>query len=132
MSDASSAPYMGLRYDEMPELWDGFARLVRPALGITAFGVNLMNLPPDYETAAHDERGTGQEELYVALEGSGAVIVRDGGDRLPLDRDRAVRVGPETPRTLASGPDGMRVLIVGGTPGQPYVPQDWSSSAEQD
>ncbi len=132
MSDALSASYIGLRYDEMPELWDGFARLVRPALGITAFGVNLMNLPPDYETAAHDERESGQEELYVALAGSGAVIVEDGGERLPLDPDRAVRVAPETRRTLASGRDGLRVLIVGGTPGQPYVAPDWSSSARHD
>jgi uncharacterized cupin superfamily protein len=127
MSDAAFAPYISRRYDEMPELWDGFARLVRPALGITAFGVNLMNLPPDYETSAHDERDSGQEELYVALAGSGAVIVEDGAERLPLDHDCAIRVGPETRRTLASGPDGLRVLIVGGTPGKPYVPQQWSS-----
>ncbi len=115
----------------MPELWDGFARLVRPVLGITAFGVNVMNLPPDYETAAHDARESVQEELYVALAGSGAVIQDDGGDRLPFDPDRAVRVASETRRALSSGRDGLRVLIVGGTPGQAYVAPDWSSSALQ-
>lgn len=127
MSDAAPTPYHCLRYDEMPGLWDGFARLVRPGLGISAFGVNLMNLPPDYETKAHDERGGGQEELYVALAGSGAVVVGEDGERLELDPERAVRVGPETSRTLVSGPEGMRVLIVGGTPGQAYVPPEWSS-----
>lgn len=130
VADARKLPYVGLRYDEMPDLWDGFARLVRPALGISAFGVNVMNLPPNYETEAHDERESGQEELYVALAGSGAVVVDDGRDRLKLDPERAVRVGPETPRTLVSGPNGMRVLIVGATPGRAYVAPDWSSGGD--
>ncbi len=127
MSDPAPPPYAGLRYDEMPGLWDGFARLVRPGLGISAFGANVMNLPPDYKTKAHDERESGQEELYVALAGSGAVVIGEDGERLELDPERAVRVGPETRRTLVSGPVGMRVLIVGGTPGHAYVAPEWSS-----
>jgi uncharacterized cupin superfamily protein len=123
MPDA--APYTGLRYDEMPSLWDGFANLVRPGLGLTAFGANVMNLPPDYETKAHDESDSGQEELYVALAGSGAVVV--GEERVPLDPERAVRVAPGTSRILASGPEGLRVLIIGGVPGQAYVAPEWSS-----
>ena len=35
-----------------------------------------MDLPPDYTTQSHDESDTGQQELYVALRGSGAVVVR--------------------------------------------------------
>src|SRR3954471_9810148 len=122
-----SEPYAGLRYDEMPDLWEVSPRIVRPALGITAFGANVMNLPPDYETKAHDERGSGQEELYVGLAGSGAVLVGEQRGPLPLAPECAVRVGPETPRVLASGPDGLRVLIIGGVPGQPYDGPDWSS-----
>ena len=38
-----------------------------------------------------------------------------------------MRVGPGTPRVLASGPDGLRVLIIGGVPGEAYVAPDWSS-----
>ena len=129
---AARQPYVAMRYDEMPDLWDGFARLVRPALGIRAFGVNLMELPPDYETEAHDERDSGQEELYVALAGSGAVVVDDGRTILALDPDRAVRIGPQTPRTLRSGAEGMRVLIVGGIPGRPYAGPEWSSGRATD
>jgi hypothetical protein len=123
----SDAPYTGKRYDEMPTLWDGFANLVRPGLGLTAFGANVMNLPPDYETKAHDESASGQEELYVALEGSGAVLIGEERERVPLDPERAVRVAPGTSRILASGSGGMRVLIIGGVPGEAYVAPEWSS-----
>jgi uncharacterized cupin superfamily protein len=119
----------GAHIDELPSLWDGFARLVRPGLGLSAFGANVMNLPPDYETKSHDESASGQEELYVRLAGSGTLVI-DGGDDLPLDADHLASVGPGTSRTLKSGPDGLRVLIVGGTPGKAYEPPDWSSSGE--
>ena len=126
----SEPAYTGKRYDEMPTLWEGFANLVRPGLGLTAFGANVMNLPRDYETKAHDESASGQEELYVALEGSGAVLIGEERERVPLDPDRAVRVAPTTSRIVASGPGGMRVLIIGGVPGQAYVAPEWSSGED--
>jgi uncharacterized cupin superfamily protein len=120
----------GARFDELPSLWDGFVRLVRPGLGLSAFGANVMYLPPDYATKAHDESGSGQEELYVRLEGSGAVVLDGDGTELPLDAEHVAAVGPGVSRTLRSGPEGLRVLIVGGAPGQAYEPQAWSSSGE--
>jgi len=42
-----------------------FAKLVRTGLGITAFGMQIMDVPPDYTTASHDESDSGQQELYV-------------------------------------------------------------------
>jgi len=120
----------GARFDELPALWDGFARLVRPGLGLSAFGANVMNLPADYATKSHDESASGQEELYVRLAGSGAVVLEEDGTELPLDAEQVAAVGPGVSRKLRSGPDGLRVLIVGGTPGQAYEPPDWSSSGE--
>src|SRR4051794_24363069 len=125
-----SEPYAGMRYDEMPDLWDGFARLVRPALGITAFGANVMNLPPDYETKAHDESDSGQEELYVGLGGACAVLVDELRERLSLDPECAVRVCPVTSRVLPSGSEGLRVLIFAGARGRPSAGPDWSSGTD--
>jgi mannose-6-phosphate isomerase-like protein (cupin superfamily) len=124
----SVSDYTAKSIDELPALWDGFARLVRPGLDITAFGANILNLPPDYSTKSHNESGSGQEELYVALGGSGSVDI--GDERVPLDAEHLVKVGPETDRVLSSGPEGLRVLIIGGTPGAVYEPQDWSSAGE--
>jgi uncharacterized cupin superfamily protein len=120
----------GARIDELPSLWDGFVRLVRPGLGLSAFGANVMNLPPDYATKSHDESTSGQEELYVCLAGSGTVVLDDDGSELPLDGDQLAAVGPGVSRTLKSGPQGLRVLIVGGTPGRAYEPQSWSSQGD--
>jgi hypothetical protein len=113
----------GAAIDDLPDMWDGFLRKIRHGLGITAFGANVMNLPPDYETVAHNESASGQEELYVGLRGSGWVVLGDGR-RLPLDPEHVVAVGPPTERTLASGADGLRVLIIGSQPGC-YQGPEW-------
>jgi hypothetical protein len=120
--------YAGRSIDELPTLWDGFAKLVRAGLEITAFGANIMDLPPEYSTNAHDESESGQQELYLALRGSGSVQIGDVG--LPLDRDHVVRVDAGVPRVLSSGPDGLRVLCIGGVPGGAYEPPGWSSAGE--
>lgn len=114
--------------DQLPTLWDGFVKLVRPGLDITAFGANIMDLPPDYSTRSHEESESGQEELYVALRGSGSVEI--GGESAPLDAEHLVKVEPTAARSLTSGPDGLRVLIVGGVPGGVYEPAEWSSAGQ--
>jgi uncharacterized cupin superfamily protein len=111
--------------DDLPQLWDGFAKLVRTGLQITAFGVQIMDLPPDYATESHDESETGQQELYVALRGSGAVVA--GETRLALDPEHLVRVDAGVDRVLTSGPEGLRVLCVGGVPGAAYTAPEWTA-----
>ena len=121
----SEQRYAGAAIAGLPDLWDGFAKLVREGLEITAFGAQIMDLPPDYETKSHDEADSGQQELYVGLRGAGAVVIA-GGERLPLDPEHLVRVDAGVARVLASGPEGLRVLCIGGVPGGVYEPPDWT------
>jgi mannose-6-phosphate isomerase-like protein (cupin superfamily) len=118
--------YAAASIDDLPTLWDGFAKLLRAGLNITAFGANIMDLPPDYATKSHDEADSGQEELYVAMSGAGAVVI-DGVPH-PIDGNHVVKVDAGTPRVLTSGPEGLRVLCIGGVPGGAYELAEWSST----
>jgi mannose-6-phosphate isomerase-like protein (cupin superfamily) len=62
----------------------------------------------------------GQEEVYAALKGSGTLEA--DGEQYPLDTDHIARVGPEVKRKVTPGPEGIRLLIVGNTPGEAYDP----------
>jgi mannose-6-phosphate isomerase-like protein (cupin superfamily) len=95
---------------------------VRAELGVSAFGVQILDLPPDSGDLApeHDHRHDGQEELYVLLSGSAEIALPDRA--LVLDPQTLVRVAPDTRRRVRSGPNGARLLVVGGVPGEAYVP----------
>ena len=124
----SDVGYVAQTIDELPQVWDGFAKLVRQGLGISGFGAQIMDLPPGHETTSHNEIESGQQELYVALSGRGAVVVAgESPQGLLLDADRVVAVGPWVERTLVAGPEGMRVLCIGGAPGRPYAAPDWTT-----
>jgi hypothetical protein len=42
--------------------------------------------------------------------------------RHTLDADHIIRVGPTARRKILPGPDGIRLLAIGGLPGQAYDP----------
>ena len=105
----------------------------REELGISAFGISIVDLEPgaeDYPEHDHSPEGVGgkmfaqrpgqlgQEEVYLALRGSGTLVA--GGEEFPLDAEHVVRVAPEVTRKVLPGPDGMRLLAIGGVPGRAY------------
>src|SRR3954453_6616177 len=98
MMDRTMTGFTTAAIDELPTLWDGFAKLAGAGLDVRAFGVNIMDLPPDYATEAHDEADSGQQELYVALRGAGSVVI--DGERHPLDAEHLVAVDAGTNRVL--------------------------------
>jgi hypothetical protein len=61
---------------------------------------------------------SGQEELFLALAGSGWIEIDD--KRVELEPDLLVRVGPEPKRKIFAGPAGLRVLALGAAPGRAY------------
>lgn len=102
-------------------------------LEISSFGMSIIDLAPgagDYPEHDHSVDGLGgqmfakrpeqlgQEEVYIALRGSGTLEA--DGERYPLDVDHVARVSPEVKRKVTPGPDGIRLLVLGATPGEPY------------
>jgi mannose-6-phosphate isomerase-like protein (cupin superfamily) len=104
---------------EMETIWGGSYVRARGELEVTSFGFGIMQLPPNFDMMpAHAHTFDGQEEVYLPLAGSGEIVL--GDEHVDIDSDTVVRVGPDVSRKLISGPDGLRVLVVGGVPGQPY------------
>lgn len=107
------------RIDEMEAIYRGAFKRARAELGVESFGMQVIDMPPSFDGyPEHDHAGDGQEEVYVALRGGGEIEIE--GERHPLDGDHLVRVGPGTKRKVWPGPEGVRMLIVGGVPGGPY------------
>ena len=97
---------------------------VREHLGIQAFGVNAY-VPGDDSTliSEHTELGSGQEELYIVLDGNATFEV--DGETVDAPAGTFVVVPPDS-RRKATG-DGT-VLAVGATPGEAYQAFDWGDA----
>ncbi|HEX4116382.1 MAG TPA: hypothetical protein VHY18_10975 [Solirubrobacteraceae bacterium] len=96
----------------------GFVK-ARAELGVTSFGMQVIQMPADYKDyPLHDHAESGQEEVFLALQGSGWIEI--DGERVDLQPDVFVRVGPEPKRKVFAGPEGIRMLALGATPGSAY------------
>jgi mannose-6-phosphate isomerase-like protein (cupin superfamily) len=115
--------YTVKRIDEMEAIYNGSFKRAGAELGVESFGLQVFDMPPNFDGyPEHDHATDGQEEVYVVLSGGGEVEI--DGERLAVDRERIVRVPAGTKRRLLPGPDGMRVLALGGVPGKLYERPD--------
>jgi mannose-6-phosphate isomerase-like protein (cupin superfamily) len=119
------ADYTAKQINEMEAAFGGGMKKARAELGVQAFGMQVIDLPPNYaDYPEHDHGEDGQEEVYSVMQGSGELDVE--GERIPLTPDVLVRVGPGTKRKVFSGPDGLRLLALGGTPGSAYEVREFT------
>jgi len=118
---------MGYTYvdaEDVKQTWGTF-RFMRHALGATAFGITQIDFPADKVGAEHDESGSGQEEIYICISGSGKLEI--DGEAVELKPGRYVLVSPDAKRRPSAGGDGMSFICVGGVPGgvyEPWAPPD--------
>ena len=64
--------YTAKRISDMEAGFGGGFVKARAELGVTAFGMQVIQLPPDYaDYPEHDHAESAQEEVFVALSGSG-------------------------------------------------------------
>ena len=119
------------RIDEMESVARGTFRKARAELGVTSFGIQVIDFPPNADRyPEHDHAHDGQEEVYLALSGTGEIEV--DGERVALDTESIVRVDPGAKRKVYAGPDGMRLLALGGTPGSPYEVKEFTELGQPD
>ena len=109
------------KVDDMEAIFYGSFKRAGASLEVSSFGMNVIDFPPDAGEGVypdHDHADVGEEEVYLAWSGSGTLTVE--GQEIALDKETIVRVGPETKRKVRSGPDGLRLLVLGGVPGEVY------------
>jgi quercetin dioxygenase-like cupin family protein len=90
---------------------EGRRKLVASGLEAQAVRMNQFDNEPDQAGKEHDERVSGQEEIYTALRGSGVIVV--DGEEIPLEPGRYVLVEPSSTRQVIAGSEGLSYLIVG-------------------
>ena len=114
-------------FDDMEAALGGVFVRVRAELGVGAFGLQVINLPPHFDEpyAEHAHEGTDyapanhrQEEVYVPLSGRATMVL--GDERVDLVPGMAVRVGPAQMRNFLTTDEPFRMLAIGGVPGEPY------------
>ena len=84
------------------------------ALGIDTFGVNLIVATHAEQTLVgeHDERGSGQQELYLILQGK-AVFDLDG-EQISVEPEGAIAITDPTVRRSAKAlSSGTKLLVIG-------------------
>jgi hypothetical protein len=54
------------------------------------------------------------------------------GETVALDSETIVRVGPEAKRRITPGPEGMRLIALGGVPGKAYEAPDYTELGAPD
>jgi mannose-6-phosphate isomerase-like protein (cupin superfamily) len=108
--------------EDMEAIFYGSFKRAGASLEVASFGMNVVDFPPDSGEGVypdHDHADVGEEEVYLAWRGSGTLTI-EGEQEITLDQDTIVRVGADTKRKVRSGPDGMRMIVLGGIPGEVY------------
>jgi mannose-6-phosphate isomerase-like protein (cupin superfamily) len=114
--------------EEFEAIYGGGFRRVRAGLGVSSFGLAVMDLPPNFnEYPDHDQVHDHQEEVYTLLSGRARLRVGgEGGEEHELEPGVWIRVGAAERRKIITGDEPARVLAVGGSPGRAYEPPEFT------
>jgi len=96
---------------------------VRPAApGGDRLRLHADRLPTGQGRGGARRDRSGQEEVYLTLQGGGTLEV--DGETLEMRPGRYVLVPPTSRRRPAAGSTGMSFLVIGGVPGGVYEPTE--------
>ena len=104
--------------------WPATWKSVRHHFGITSFGVNAVTKDAgNVLIPEHDERESGQEELYFVH--AGEVQATLDGEAVTIPAGGMVSVGPGVRRKIEATASPTTLIAVGGTPGKTYEIGPW-------
>jgi uncharacterized cupin superfamily protein len=99
--------------------------LARRSLGLSAFGMNLVEIPPGERIPEHTEAERDQEEVFVVLEGSPSLVV--DGREIEAPAGTFARLDPHLSRTVVNyGDEPASVLIISAPRSSGYQPMEWA------
>ena len=114
------------RVEDFEAIFGGGFRRARAGLGVSSFGLAVIDLPPNFSHfPEHDQTHDEQEEVYTVL--SGRVTLRVGGEDHELEPGIFARVGAREKRKLITGDEPARILAMGATPGKIYDPPEFTN-----
>jgi uncharacterized cupin superfamily protein len=99
--------------------------LARRGLDLTAFGMNMVRLPPGGSIVEHDESGSDQVEVYAILEGDGVFVI-DGTDH-EAPAGTWARFDPKVKRNILNRSEApLTALLIGCPANTGYEPMEWA------
>jgi uncharacterized cupin superfamily protein len=109
--------------DDLEKIGDWL--LARRSLGLTAFGLNLVDIQPGDQIPEHDETDRDQEEVFLVMRGDATIVIN--GAEYPLPEGTFARLDPELTRTVVNrGSRPTRLLIASAPRTSGYEPMDWA------
>ena len=116
------ADYTVARIDELEGYYNGIFLKARATLGVTAFGLSIVDIPPGSVHYPEHNHPSGQEEVLIVLKGYGRLVLNEGVEHVDIEPGMMVRIGPKTKRTIRVGDEGLQAVAIGGVPGEAYEP----------
>ena len=119
MTDVATVDVTVAEINDMEAIHGGLVRRARATLGVSGWGMQVLTLPPNWDGYPEHDHGDSaydpnQEEVYVPLAGSATLVADER--RYALTPGTMARVGPDQLRRILPGPDGIRMIVLGGRP----------------
>lgn len=92
---------------------------------IQGFGVNAFTRNKgEWLTKEHDEKDTGQQELFIIMEGKAEFTIN--GKKVLAPAGTIIEIEPEVKRSADALATPTTMLIIGAPAGKKYLPASWA------
>lgn len=119
------------RNEDFESIYHGGMLKARAGLGVSSFGMQVLRFPPNATNyPEHDHAESGQEEVFIVLEG--AATLHAGDEQHALEPGVFARVGPNERRRLVTAEQPATILALAGVPGEPYATPKYTEEGEPD